>query len=127
LGKIQKIGTSRPLIGQETWGPGPPAHPAGGRFPEGLFANKKVILFAKRSLRGYPAHPKGGRWCRGASRPLVGQEVPPGYISPQLPLNFHFIQQKSEKKKKGRRGREKRKRRNTVHTSIWRYILILPV
>jgi hypothetical protein len=41
-------GTSRPLIGREAWGRGPPAQPAGGMFekyfeapPEGLFANKK--------------------------------------------------------------------------------------
>jgi hypothetical protein len=60
LGKIRKIGTSRPLIRRETWGRGPPAHPAGGRFPEGLFTNKKVILFAKRPLRGHLAHPMGG-------------------------------------------------------------------
>jgi hypothetical protein len=55
------MGTSRPLIGREAGGRGPPAHPAGGRFPEGFFANNKVILFAKRSLRGPPAHWPGWR------------------------------------------------------------------
>jgi hypothetical protein len=64
------MGTSRTLIGREAWGRGPPAHPAGGRFenyfqapPEGLFANKKSFLIAKRSLRQ-------------ASRPASGREVP---------------------------------------------------
>jgi hypothetical protein len=51
---------------------------------------------------------------------------PPGYISPYQPQKLYFIQQKSEKKKE-RRGREKRKRRSPIHTSIWRYILILAV
>jgi hypothetical protein len=31
---------------------------------------------------------------------LVGREVPPGYISPNLPQKFYFIQQKSEKKER---------------------------
>jgi hypothetical protein len=98
------MGTSRLLIGREAWGRGPPAYPVGGRFPEGLFAN---FLFAKRSQPGQA----------GASRPSKGRDVvlrgippfgrkgclPPGYISPNQPQKFYFIQQKSEKKKE-RRG-----------------------
>jgi hypothetical protein len=65
MGKIREMGTSLPLIGREAWGRGPPAHPAGARFPEGLFANKKIFLFTKRSRRGRPAHPTGGRCAEG--------------------------------------------------------------
>jgi hypothetical protein len=67
MGKIRKMGTSRPLIGREAWGRGLPAQPAGGRFqkyfearPESLFANKKSFLFAKRSLR-HASCPASGR------------------------------------------------------------------
>jgi hypothetical protein len=69
MGKIRKMGTSRPLIEREAWSRGPSAQPAGGMFqkyfeapPEGLFANKKIFLFAKWSLRQ-------------ASRPASGQEA----------------------------------------------------
>jgi hypothetical protein len=62
------MGSSRPLIGREAWGRGPPAHPTGGRFqnflqapPEGLFMNKKFFLFVKRSLR-HPARPLDRRF-----------------------------------------------------------------
>jgi hypothetical protein len=57
---------------------------------------------------GHPALWSGGR--------------PPGYISPNLPQKFHFIQEKL-----GKKEREKRKRRSPVHTSISRYILIQAV
>jgi hypothetical protein len=79
LGKIEKMGTSRPLIGREAWGRGPPAHPAGRRFqkffqapPEGLFTNNKSFLFVKRSLR-QASRPASGR---EASSPASGREVP---------------------------------------------------
>jgi hypothetical protein len=60
LGKFREMGASRPLNGRDAWGPGHPAHPAGGMSPEDLFANK---LFAKRSLGGHPAQPTGGMLC----------------------------------------------------------------
>jgi hypothetical protein len=72
MGKIEKMGTFRPLIEREVWGRGPPAYPAGERLekyfqapPEGFFANKKSFLFVKRSLRlggRYSVRPVGGRW-----------------------------------------------------------------
>jgi hypothetical protein len=55
------MGTSRPLIGREVRGRGPPAQPTGGRFQTFFFTNKKFFLFAKRPLR-HPARPLGGRF-----------------------------------------------------------------
>jgi hypothetical protein len=47
---------------------------------------------------------------------LGGREVPSAYISPHLPPNSHFVQQKLEKKRKGgeeeRKGGEKERRGN---------------
>jgi hypothetical protein len=77
MGEIRKMGASRPLNGRVAWGRGPPAQPAGGMSPEGLFANN---FFAERSLRGHLAQPKGRMLCLGAFRPLVGREVPPWAI-----------------------------------------------
>jgi hypothetical protein len=64
---FRKMGASRPINEREAWGRRPPAHPTGGRSenfsqapPEGLFANKKLFLFAKRPLR-HSTLPSGGR------------------------------------------------------------------
>jgi hypothetical protein len=101
------MGTSRPLIGREAWGRGPPAHPVGGRFPKGLFAN---FLFAKRSLTGQA----------GASRPSKGRDVvlrgippfgragrPPRLYKPEPAPKILFYSEKIRRKKK--RGEEERR------------------
>jgi hypothetical protein len=129
---FRKMGASRPINGREAWGRRPPAHPAGRRSqnfsqapPEGLFANKKLFLFAKRPLtrpRRHPARPTGGRIPEGHPACPTGGTFNNHYISPHLPPNSHIIQQKS-----GKKEREQRKRRSPVHTSVWRYILVLVV
>jgi hypothetical protein len=81
------------------------------KFEKGCRFENFLKMGASRLLRP-PAHPTGGTFHHH-------------YISPHLPLNSHIIQQKSGKKKKGRRGKEERKRRSPVHTSVWRYILVL--
>jgi hypothetical protein len=109
-------------------------------LPEGLFTNKKSFLFAKRLLTRHPAHPRGGRSPEGhpalptggrlpggASCPPNGRDVPPpNYLSPQPPPNSYIIQQKSRKKerKERKRGEEAAKPCSQV---VWRYILVLVV
>jgi hypothetical protein len=58
--------------------------PIGREVPEGLLANKKVILFAKRSLWGHPARWSGGRspWLY---KPL-----------PALKLSFYSVKTKKK-------------------------------
>jgi hypothetical protein len=83
LAKFRKMGTSRPINGQEAWGRGPPAHPTGGRSqnyfqapPEGLFANKKTFLIREEAPE--------------TSRPPNGQEVPISLIFYYFLLEFMF-------------------------------------
>jgi hypothetical protein len=64
--------------------------------------NKKSFLFAKRFLK-QAFHPASGR---------------PGYISPNLPQKFHFIQQKSEKKEREERKREEEAAKPCSHVDL---------
>jgi hypothetical protein len=98
-------------------GPGTPRPSSGREVPREPLRNKKVFLFTKRSLRGRPAHPTGGRCAEGhpARRRAGG---PPGYVSPHLPLNFHFIQQKPEKKEREERKREEEAAKPCSHVNL---------
>jgi hypothetical protein len=124
------MGTSRPINGREAWGRRPPAHPTGGRSkifsqvpPEGLFANKKLFLFAKkpltrprrhparptggRSPEGHPALPTGGRFPGRASGPPNVRDVPPPLYKPPATPKFSYYSAKIKKKRKG--GEEERR------------------
>jgi hypothetical protein len=59
---------------------------------------------------GAEGHP--ARWAGGRS---------PRYISPYLPLNFHFIQQKPEKKGRKERKREKEAAKPCSHVDLEAY------
>jgi hypothetical protein len=67
----------------------------------------------------------------GASRPPNGRDVvlrgippfgraggTPGYISPNLPQKFYFIQQKSEKKEREERKREEKAAKPCSHVDL---------
>jgi hypothetical protein len=109
--KILKNGCLLPDQRAECVGP-ETSRPPNGRevekyFPgswEGPLRERKLV---KRPLTRPSALPTDGR-LPGGPKPYI-------------------IQQKSTKKKKGRRGREESKRRSPVHTSVWRYILVLVV
>jgi hypothetical protein len=109
---------------QRAGGVGPEtSRPSNGREVPNFFSSplprassriKNFFLFARRPLtrpRGHPAAQQAGGpgpvQCGGASRQLGGREVPQPLYKPPLPPNFHFIQQKSEKKREERkRGEE---------------------
>jgi hypothetical protein len=90
----------------------------GGRFPEGLFANKKVKTYSRRGPCGgvLPIQRAGGV-PRGIL-PIRQAGGPPGCISPHLPLNFHFIQQKPEKKEREERKREEEAAKPCSHVDL---------
>jgi hypothetical protein len=95
------MGTFRPLIGRETWGRGPSAHPAGGRSLEGLLANKSYLI--REEFSAGASRPSNGREVVPRGIPPVGRAGgSPGYISPHLPQNCHFIQKKKEREERKR-------------------------
>jgi hypothetical protein len=137
------MGASRPINGREAWGWLPPAHPTGGMSqnfsqapPKGLFANKKLFLFAKRPItrpwrhparptggrfpEGHPASPTGGRFPGGESCPPDGWDVTFNYhyISPHLPPNSHIIQQKLGKKERKERKRGEEAAKPCSHVGL---------
>jgi hypothetical protein len=129
VGKILKNGYLLPADWAGGVGPGT-SRPSSGRdvlretlhefficeeVPAGAGGDIRPIQRAGCCPEGHPA-----LWSGGMS------PSPLGYISRTSSKNF-ILFSKIRKKKKERRGREKRKRRNPVHTSIWRYILILGV
>jgi hypothetical protein len=85
--------------------------------PEGLLANKKVILFAKKSLRGIPPVQRAG--CGAEGHPACWSDGrSPRLYKPPPAQKMSFYSAKPEKKEREERKREEEAAKPCSHVDL---------